>query len=188
MADGSGSPTPRRADAGSSASGPGSRLLRFRGFRPDGAGAAWDGVDVTEYKPSGEDWALVTRQVLVGPGDPTAFHLRYFEVAPGGHTTLEHHAHAHAVVILRGCGRVILGTEAYDLRPFDAVYVSPHAPHQFVNDGDEPLGFLCVVDAHRDRPQPLDAGAVGALLEANPSLAPLLRTQVFRLTAHRQEA
>ena len=35
----------------------------------------------------------------------------------------------------------------------DAIYVAPHEPHQFRNpSADEPLGFLCIVDAERDRP------------------------------------
>ena len=35
----------------------------------------------------------------------------------------------------------------------NTVYVAPNEPHQFRNlSQDEPLGFLCVVDAERDTP------------------------------------
>ena len=56
--------------------------------------------------------------------------------------------------------------------------------HQFVNAGDTPFGFLCIVDAQRDRPQPAtrDGGGGGggghdiARLEANPATAGKART------------
>ena len=55
------------------------------------------GVDVLEYKRDrGAPFRDVTRQVLFDD-PPLACQLRYFEVAPGGHTTLERHEHAHAV-------------------------------------------------------------------------------------------
>jgi mannose-6-phosphate isomerase-like protein (cupin superfamily) len=41
------------------------------------------------------------------------------------------------------------------LVPFDCVFVAPGEPHQFRADDGEPLGFLCMVDRERDRPEPL---------------------------------
>jgi quercetin dioxygenase-like cupin family protein len=126
----------------------GSRVLRFRrDFR-------WEGVPVAEYKQAGEHWRGVARMVLVGDaGERTTFHVRYFEVAPGGFTSLEEHAHEHAVVVLRGHGQVRLGDVVHDLGFGDTVYVAPREAHQFRNaSATEPFGFLCVVDAQRDRP------------------------------------
>ena len=109
-----------------------------------------------EYKRADATWAAVTRQVLVGEqGETCAFHLRYFEVAPGGHTTLERHDHEHAVVVLRGEGEVELAGGPQPLAFGDLVWVAPGEPHRFRNRGAEPFGFLCTVDARRDRPQPL---------------------------------
>jgi ribulose-bisphosphate carboxylase large chain len=91
--------------------------------------------------------------LIGGSGEPAHFHLRYFEVAPGGHTSLEHHGHIHAVVALRGCGSVRLGEEVFPLSFGDVVYVAPGEVHQLRNDeGNEPFGFLCVVNAERDAP------------------------------------
>ena len=113
----------------------------------------WDGVDELPYKE--DDRALfktITRQVLFS--DPEMHsELRYFEMAPGGFSTLERHQHPHAVVVIRGRGRVMLGDKSYDIAPFDCVYVSPGVAHQFRATGDEPLGFLCTVDRVRDRPE-----------------------------------
>jgi quercetin dioxygenase-like cupin family protein len=134
-----------------SPSAAGSRVLRFR---PD---FRWDGVPAADYKPAAEHWSAVTRVALVGEGgESTAFHVRYFELAPGGFTTLEQHAHEHCVVVLRGRGQVHLGKEVHDLAFGDTVYVAPHAAHQFRNpSSSEPFGFLCIVDAQRDRPLPV---------------------------------
>jgi quercetin dioxygenase-like cupin family protein len=113
----------------------------------------WEGVDVLEYKQEGSaPFKDVTRQVLFDSEDPPA-QLRYFEVAPGGHTTLERHEHVHAVMVIRGKGRCIVGDEAHELKVNDLVSVPPLAWHQFHAAPDEPLGFLCMVAAERDRPQ-----------------------------------
>jgi hypothetical protein len=51
----------------------------------------WEGVDVLQYKQEGAaPFKDVTRQVLFEMRDLPA-QLRYFEVAPGGYTTLERH-------------------------------------------------------------------------------------------------
>ena len=127
---------------------PGSRVVRL------GPDFRWHGVPAAEYKQSAEHHRGVARLGLVGDqGEATAFHLRYFEIAPGGFSSLEHHAHEHAVVVLRGRGQVRLGDAVHDLAFGDAVYVAPHEVHQFRNTSDaEPFGFLCIVDAERDRP------------------------------------
>jgi ribulose-bisphosphate carboxylase large chain len=59
------------------------------------------------------------------------------------------------VVVLRGRGQVQLGGAVHDLAFGDTVYVAPHEVHQFRNASAEPFGFLCVVDAERDRPVPV---------------------------------
>jgi quercetin dioxygenase-like cupin family protein len=96
--------------------------------------------------------------MLVGDcGERTAFQVRYFEIAPGGYSSHEHHVHEHAVVVLRGHGQVQLPDGEHDLAFGDTVYVAPHAPHQFRNaSATEPFGFLCIVDAHRDAPVPVE--------------------------------
>jgi quercetin dioxygenase-like cupin family protein len=128
-----------------------SKVLRFDGYR-------WDAVPVTAYKPMPDLFRDVTRQTLLGDGegeDPLTFLTRYFEVQPGGYSTLERHEHPHAVVVLRGEGEVTLGERVHRIRPHDCVYVAPDTPHQFRATGEEPLGFICVVDRERDRGRPV---------------------------------
>ena len=113
----------------------------------------WEGVDVLAYKQEGSaPFRDVTRQVLFDSSDPPA-QLRYFEVAPGGHTTLERHEHVHSVMVIRGRGQCLVGDRAYELGDNDLVNVPPMTWHQFRAAPDSPLGFLCLVPARRDRPQ-----------------------------------
>lgn len=113
----------------------------------------WEDVDVLAYKQDGAaPFKDVTRQVLFESADLPA-QLRYFEVAPGGHTTLERHQHVHAVMVIRGTGRCLVGDRAYDIAEHDLVSVPPMTWHQFVAAADQPLGFLCLVASERDRPQ-----------------------------------
>ncbi len=134
------------------------RLSRFH-ENHDGYtdGYAWDGVEREAYKhgqEAGRKWQGIIRQVLVGNhAEATQFQLRYFEVSSGGYSSLEKHQHAHVVIAVRGQGRAVLGATAHDMQPLDTVYVAPWTPHQFLAAGDEPFGFLCIVDAERDRPQ-----------------------------------
>ncbi len=78
----------------------------FRAF----AGFRWDGVSLMPYKEDGAaPFKSVTRQVLFHDADLKC-ELRYFEVAPGGHSTLERHEHVHVGMILRGVSEVWRGS------------------------------------------------------------------------------
>lgn len=118
-----------------------------------GSDGRWEDVGVRTYKEAGSAFRDVTRQLLFGPEEGLASELRYFEVGPGGHTTLERHEHAHAVVVLKGRGRVFVHPVVREIRPFDLVHVPSSTWHQFRADPGEPLGFLCMADAGRDRPR-----------------------------------
>lgn len=130
---------------------PASRVVRWGEGR-------WPEVPVRRYRED-EEGPRVTRRVLIDRDDPgLAGEMRYFEVAPGEATRFERHEHAHAVVVLAGRGRVRLGDEVVSVAPFDLVYVAPRTPHRFFAATDSPLGFLCLVDRERDRPEALDGG------------------------------
>lgn len=137
-----------------------------RKFAPESDAYRWADVPLKTYKPEGTHFLDITRQTLFGEPEHLASELRYFEIAPGGHSTLERHAHVHAVVLLRGRGHVLVGNEVFAVEAFDLVHVPPFTWHQFRADEDVPLGFLCLVDCDRDRPQrptPEEAEALRAL-------------------------
>ena len=133
-----------------------SKVFRFL----DGAGKDfdWSHVPIADYKPTDDSWRGVTRRVFVGEsGESPLFHLRYFEIERGGYTTLEQHRHEHVIVTIRGAGQVVIGCETRESSFGDVVYIAPDDPHQFRNDDrDEPFGFLCIVNAERDRPRGTD--------------------------------
>jgi quercetin dioxygenase-like cupin family protein len=134
----------------------------------------WDGVALLPYKE--DDRALfksITRQVLFCDPELHA-ELRYFEVAAGGFSTLERHQHMHAVLILRGRGHCLIGGEVKSLETRDLVTVPPLTWHQFRASKGEPLGFLCMVNALRDKPQ-LPSSEDLARLTADPAVAEFLR-------------
>src|SRR2546428_9600905 len=106
-----------------------SKVLKAQAFR-------WQGVEVREYKADGAPYKDVTRQTVLGDGEGEAdltFLTRYFEIQPGGYSTLERHRHPHAVVVIRGRGRVSLGKRTYNLAPFDCVYSVPADGTNFVS-------------------------------------------------------
>ena len=134
-------------------------MSAVRRFAPDAQGDyRWQEVDLLRYKQDGSaPFKDVTRQVIFAQPDQ-ACELRYFEVAPGGYSTLERHEHTHAVLILRGRGTVQLGDSVHQIGEHDLVTVDPLTWHQFHAAPDAALGFLCLVSKERDRPQ-LPGGA-----------------------------
>jgi len=137
-------------------------------------GFRWDAVDLLAYKrEGGAPFREVTRQVLFHD-DALACEWRYFEVAPGGWSSLERHEHVHAVMILRGHGRCLVGDTVYEVGERDLVRVPAMAWHQFRAGDDAPLGFLCLVNRDRDRPQLPDDDAL-ARLGADPAVAAFVK-------------
>jgi len=134
----------------------------------------WEGIEVGPYKTDGSRFAGVTRQVLFEGGDGLACQLRYFEIEPGGWSSLERHRHAHAVMVIRGRGRVLVGDRVFDLAVHDLVRVPSLTWHQFRAGGETPLGFLCVVDCERDVPEGPDTAALAELRRA-PDVAEFLK-------------
>lgn len=143
--------------------------------RPQMGEGRWDSVPVLAYKQVGAaPFRDVTRQVLFHD-DALACELRYFEVAAGGHSTLEKHAHVHAVMILRGRGHCLVGDEVFEVNTQDLVHIPPSTWHQFRATRDEPLGFLCMVNTQRDRPQ-LPTPEDLQELHRQPEVAAFMRT------------
>ena len=127
--------------------------------------SGWDGVAIEGYRP-GDDAATtgVSRHTIVGgrkndAGEPgPAMELRYFELQPGAASRLEKHEHEHYVVVRDGLGYAVLGDSATEIGPGDVIYVGPLELHQFVNRGDRPCWFLCLVESCGVLSHPPSAG------------------------------
>src|SRR5260370_16793529 len=95
-----------------------SKVLKFAAFR-------WDGVAVREYKTGDVPYRDVTRQTLLGEGsgeEPFNFVTRYFEIQPGGYSTLERHQHPHAVLLIRARRPPMLRHRSHHITPSHSLY------------------------------------------------------------------
>ena len=121
-------------------------------------GFEWAGRPSSAYKDArdlGQDLAFkgVRRVELVGKfGEGSGTDLRYFEIEPGGYSSLEKHLHTHVVIGARGRGVLVLGTRRETLSPMDVACIGPLEAHQLRNESSEPFGFFCIVAHERDRP------------------------------------
>ena len=114
----------------------------------------WSSVKTEKYKQKDGNWSAIVRNVLIGNrGETAKFHLRYFEITPGGYSSLERHRHEHVVICVRGKGKIRMGKNFYALNYLDTAYVAPDTVHQFTNPYDEPFGFFCIVNSKRDKPK-----------------------------------
>lgn len=133
----------------------------------------WDGVVCQPYKQDGSaPFKDISRQVLFHEPD-MGCELRYFEMDAGGYSTLERHEHAHAVMILRGNGTCLLGDSVRPVKTFDLVSIPAWTWHQLRASDGEPMGFLCMVNQQRDRPQLPTEDELKAMRE-NPQVARFL--------------
>ena len=90
---------------------------------------------------------LKTR-MLIGPAEKANwFHMRHFEIAPGGRTPHHQHNYEHEIIVLKGKGvaRSVQGD-----RPFkvgDIIYVPANEEHQFQNPHEGPCEIVCLIPA-----------------------------------------
>lgn len=126
----------------------------------------WEGVDVHPYKEDGgTHFKSITRQTLFKGEESLPAEFRYFEIAPGGHSTLERHDHLHVVMVIRGKGTVLVGEEIAPIGLHDTVHIQSQTWHQFQAAEDDHLGFLCLVATDRDRPYRPQAHDLEAMAE-----------------------
>ena len=91
----------------------------------------------------------VSMRVMVGREDGAPnFAMRHFKVDPGGHTPRHSHDYEHQVVILKGRGEAFDQGEHRPISEGDVLFVGADDEHQFLNTGEEPLEFLCLVPLH----------------------------------------
>ncbi|HMB97875.1 MAG TPA: cupin domain-containing protein [Balneolaceae bacterium] len=123
-----------------------SRVIKNKNFE-------WESAERKVYKTDTDNFRDIHRYSLLGEAEKDLnFQTRYFEIQPGGYSSLEKHRHPHSVIIIRGKGSVILDNQITGVQLHDVVYISPETIHQFHADKNEALGFICVVDRYRDKP------------------------------------
>ena len=76
------------------------------------------------------------------------FAMRLFEMKPEGHSPLHSHPWEHEVFILEGEGVVVSAKGERKIKAGDVIFVPPNEKHQFRNNSDKTLKFLCLVPHH----------------------------------------
>ena len=90
----------------------------------------------------------VEMRMLIGPDEGAAnFHMRQFDVAPGGHTPRHTHEWEHEMYVLAGAGTAWSVDGERAIAAGQCIFVPGGEEHQFRNTGDETLTFLCLVPA-----------------------------------------
>jgi len=101
--------------------------------------------DYLDIKPVQELPGVVKREVINADDGAPNFCMRVFEVEPGSSTPSHSHPWEHEVFVLSGRGVVLGGEGETQIAKDSVVFVPPDEHHCFVNNGDEPLRFICVI-------------------------------------------
>jgi quercetin dioxygenase-like cupin family protein len=107
-------------------------------------------VEAEEAKEEGASKLKVRWLITKDIGAPN-FAMRLFEMEPGGHSPLHNHPWEHEVFILEGEGVVLGAGEERKFRAGDVVFVLPNEKHQFRNDGNKTVKFLCLVPHYQTK-------------------------------------
>jgi quercetin dioxygenase-like cupin family protein len=83
---------------------------------------------------------LITKEM----GAPN-FVMRLFEMEPDGFSPLHTHAWEHEIFVLEGEGIVFDGENTIPFQEGDVAFVPPNEMHQFKNNSEKPLKFLCLI-------------------------------------------
>ena len=100
-------------------------------------------------EPVEMDGALGAKmRMLIGPNEGArCFHMRHFEVEPGGNTPHHQHDYEHEILVLKGEGMAVSGNENRPFQAGDVIFVPAKEVHQFRNTGSKPCELLCLIPA-----------------------------------------
>ena len=118
----------------------------------------WADLPVKDYPAAGTRSQGMTKQVLFDADEHLLSELRYFEAEPGGYSALERHDHIHAVLILRGHGKVLMGDHIEDVAQYDTLYIHPRRGTSFTPPKTPTSAFCASSTANAtdppDQPKP----------------------------------
>lgn len=95
----------------------------------------------TEEKLAG----VAVRWVITGEDGAPNFAMRVFDLEAGASTPFHAHPWEHEAFILEGSGMVRGEAVRREVSPGDVVLILPNEKHQFINDGERVLRFICLI-------------------------------------------
>lgn len=111
-------------------------------------------VNVNDVKPipvtkeTYESKKIWVQYLITDKQGAKKFHMRIFTIEPHECSPPDQHVYEHEVFILKGRGRLLTKKDnkmsEVEIKEGDAIFIESNEVHQFFNDHDEPLVFLCV--------------------------------------------
>ena len=98
-----------------------------------------------EAKPIQELPGVVKREVITADDGAPNFCMRVFELEPGSSTPFHSHPWEHEVFILSGRGMVVSEQKETLVAGDSVVFIPADEKHNFVNNGNESLRFICLI-------------------------------------------
>jgi len=103
-------------------------------------------TDIPAEKPHMADAQATIRWLIAEKDKAPNFAMRVIEIASRGERIPLHaHDYEHEIFILDGAGMALHPDGDRPVRVGDFVYVAPGEKHGFLNTGDEPFRFICVI-------------------------------------------
>ena len=101
-------------------------------------------VELEDVNEEGAVGAKI-RWLISKKDDASNFSMRYFEIEEGGRSPVHNHRWEHAVFITKGKCKVVCEDDSADLGPGGVIFVPGNTDHNFMNVGEGPLEFICVI-------------------------------------------
>ncbi len=99
-----------------------------------------------EAKDAGEGTLkLSVRWLITKDMGAENFAMRLFEMKPGGYSPFHRHSWEHEVFILEGEGIVVGAGEEKKFGAGDVIFIPSNEKHQFKNNSEKTVKFLCLV-------------------------------------------
>ncbi len=98
-----------------------------------------------------DDVMGVSMKLLIGRDDKAPnFAMRHFSVDSGGYTPKHQHPWEHEVLVLSGTGEVECNGDTEVVTTGDVLLIPSNQWHQFRNNSQSSLEFVCVVPVESD--------------------------------------
>ncbi len=112
-------------------------------------------VHYTEVKeePVPSDMAERTtiRWLIAEKDGAENFYMRLFKMDKNAHINAHFHPWEHEIFVIKGTGRVRIGSKTYEVKEGMAIYIPPNVEHEYWSL--EELMFLCIIPAKPTAPK-----------------------------------
>ncbi len=98
-----------------------------------------------DVEPVEEIEGVLKREVITADDGAPNFSMRVFEIKPGSSVPSHSHPWEHEVFILSGQGMAVGKQGTTPISQETVIFIAPDEPHCFVNTGNEPLRFVCLI-------------------------------------------